>query len=168
MPVCLFTFHSYGTWWPDHPKGYTTKDDGVLPPDGELADRYREEAKFEVVNFDTGMQRVLIAGGYDICSRREWRLHAVGTDGTHAHYLISRPGYFEFLEVRDKLKNLLSLFLGRYTSVSGRQWFAAGGSNQRVKDQAHFDRLVTTYLPDHRGVFWKEGMEVPELGEGIL
>jgi hypothetical protein len=134
----------------------------------ELADRYREEAKFGVVNFDSGMQRVLIAGGHDVCARRNWRLHAVGTDATHAHYLISRSGYFEFVEVRDKLKNLLSLFLGRYTGINGRQWFAAGGSNQRVKDQAHLDRLVTSYLPDHRGVYWEEGMEVPEIREGIL
>ncbi len=68
----------------------------------------------------------------------------------------------------DKLKNLLSLFLGRATDVKERKWFAAGGSNKRVKVREHFDRLVTSYLPDHPGVFWKEGIKLPTIPEGIL
>ena len=114
------------------------------------------------------MQGVLIVGGYDVCARRDWRLHAVGTDPTHAHYLISQEGYFDFVEVRDKLKNLLSLFLGRAAGISGRTWFATGGSNKRVKDRKHFDHLVNIYLPQQRGLFWKEGEPLPEIGDGIL
>jgi hypothetical protein len=123
-----------------------------------MAQRYREHAKFDPVDFDAAMQGVLIAGGYDVCTRRAWRLHAVGTYPTHAHYLISQSGYFDFIDVRDKVKNLLSLFLGRSAGISGRTWFAAGGSNKRVN----------TYLPQQRGLFWKEGEPLPEIVEGIL
>ena len=124
--------------------------------------------KFDPVNFDEGMQKVLIAGGHDVCTRRAWRPHAFGTDPTHAHYLISQRGYFDFLEVRRKLKNILSLFLGRYTGETGRPWFAADGSSKQVKDQDHFDYLVNRYLPDHRGVFWKEGLSLPTIPDNIL
>ena len=168
MAVGLFTFHAYGTWWPDNPRGYTAKDDDVRARDENMAERYREHARFEPVQFDMAEQRVLIAGAHDICMRRGWRLHAVGTDPTHAHYLISQRGYFDFVEVRDRLKNLLSLFFGRSTGTTGRTWFAAGGSNKRVEDRKHFDHLVDTYLPQQRGMFWKEGQKLPEIGEGIL
>jgi len=81
---------------------------------------------------------------------------------------VSHPGYFDFVEARGKMKNLLSLFLGRSTGITGRKWFAEGGSNKRVKDRKHFDHLIETYLPKQRGLFWKEGMELPEIPEGIL
>jgi hypothetical protein len=168
MAVGLFTFHAYGTWWPDNGRGYTKKDGGVLPPDADMADRYRERAVFEVVGFNADMQKVLIVGMHDLCGRRQWRVHAVGSDPTHGHFLVSHPGYFDFVEARDKMKNLLSLFLGRATGATGRQWFAGGGSNKRVKDRKHFDHLVGTYLPKQRGLFWKEGMVLPEIPDGIL
>ena len=50
-----------------------------------MGDVYRGQAKFDPVEFDDGMQHILVAGGLDICVRRNWRLHAVGTDPTHAH-----------------------------------------------------------------------------------
>ena len=168
MAVALFTLHAYGTWWPDHPRGYTHRELGVLPPDADKAEWFRQQAKFESVEFDAGMQRVLIAGAFDVCERRRWKLHAAGTDPTHGHFLISQPGYFDFVEVRDKLKNLLSLFLGRATGVTGRTWFAAGGSTKRVKDRQHFDCLVNKYLADQRGLSWKEGEALPEIADGIL
>jgi hypothetical protein len=168
MAVCLFTFHGYGTWWPDRPRGYTTVEDGVLESDPVMGDVYRAQAKFDPVEFDGGIQRVLVAGGADICGRRNWRLHAVGTDPTHAHYLISRQENFEFTEVRDKLKNVLSLFLGRYTKITNRTWFAHGGSNKQVGDRHHFDHLVNVYLPSQRGFFWKEGQDLPKIPNGIL
>lgn len=168
MAVCLFTFHAYGTWWPDHPRGFTQQENGVLPPDRNMAEQYRANAKFEPVCFEVTLQRVLIVGCHDICIRRNWRLHAVGSDPTHAHYLISQRGYFDFVPVRDKLKNLLSLFLGRATGATGRHWFAGGGSNRRVEDRKHFDHLMETYLPKQRGLFWREGMPLPAIPDGIL
>jgi hypothetical protein len=70
--------------------------------------------------------------------------------------------------VRDKLKNILSLFLGRLAGQQGKRWFVADGSRKRVNDRDHFDYLVQRYLPKHRGVFWKEGEPLPEIPDGIL
>ena len=70
--------------------------------------------------------------------------------------------------VRDKLKNILSLFLGRATGQIGKSWFVKLGSRKHVKDRQHFDYLVTTYLPGQRGLFWKEGDMLPEIPDGIL
>jgi len=83
MAVGLFTFHAYGTWWPDDGRGYTRKGGGVVPRDTDMAERYQERAASDPVEFDEQMQRVLIAGMQDLCTRRSWRLHAVGTDPTH-------------------------------------------------------------------------------------
>ena len=52
----MFTFHGYGTWWPDHPRGYVQKGKGVLPPDPEKGEQYRENAKFDPVRFDRAKQ----------------------------------------------------------------------------------------------------------------
>ena len=75
--------------------------------------RYDERAKGDPVKFDEQIQRVLIHGAIDICNRRKWRLHAVGTEAGHAHYLISWRGYVAWNDVMQKLKNLLSFFLGK-------------------------------------------------------
>ena len=42
----------------------------------------------------------------------------------------------------------------RLRQIERREWFVEGGSRKRVKDRAHFDYLVTTYLPRHRGWKW--------------
>ncbi|HSV13841.1 MAG TPA: hypothetical protein VLI90_06250 [Tepidisphaeraceae bacterium] len=111
---------------------------------------------------------MLICGGYDVCSRRNLRLHAVGTDPTHGHYLVSDKDFLDWELVRDKLKNLLSLFLGRATGNAGRRWFSDGASRKRVETQSHFDHLVNSYLPDQCGIFWKPGVMLPEIPDGIL
>ena len=43
-----------------------------------------------------------------------------------------------------------------------------GASRKRVEDQDHFDRLVNSYLPGQRGLFWKEGLELPTIPDNIL
>jgi hypothetical protein len=62
----------------------------------------------------------------------------------------------------------LSLFLGRAIGQAGRKWFSDGGSRKHIETRDHFDRLVNSYLPDQRGVFWREGMPLPEIPDGIL
>src|SRR5688500_17259657 len=84
-----FTFHAFGTWHADHPRGYTVRDDGYQPPDAEEQRRREEKLTQEVVHFDDAMQKVLVVGTYDICKRRGWRFHGGGNDRTHTHALIS-------------------------------------------------------------------------------
>ena len=36
MPVYLFTFHAYGSWLPDNPRGYVRRKEGIQPQDVPL------------------------------------------------------------------------------------------------------------------------------------
>ena len=66
----MFTYHAYGTWMPDHPRGFTEQGVGYQAPNRELADAYRGAAKFPTVEFDEDTERFLIEIAYDICARR--------------------------------------------------------------------------------------------------
>jgi hypothetical protein len=168
VSVYLITLHAYRSWGPDRPRGYVRDGTGILPADPDKARMYDASAGDEPVEFSVQMQRLLIVGAADVCHRRGWRLHAVGTDPTHGHFLVSQPGFMDWQFVRDKLKNILSLFLGRLIDKRGKRWFVAKGSRKRVADREHFDYLVDEYLPGQRGLFWKEGDPLPEIPDGIL
>jgi len=157
MPVYMFTFHAYGSWMPDHPRGYAQRGAGILPPDSGMADRYRRRMKQPETTFTRARQRILVEGSIDIGERRSWRPHAVGTDRTHVHILMSwtdQKTAWPF--VRDTLKRLLGMMLSQAEDVRGVRWFSRKGSRKRVRDRGHFEYLITSYLPDHPGVFWSE------------
>ena len=54
------------------------------------------------------------------------------------------------------------------TGQKGRRWFVRDGSRTRVENQDHLNYLLTTYLPDQRGLFSCEGMPLPPDRYGIL
>ena len=168
MPVYHFTLHAYRSWRPDHPRGYTKRNEGYQPPDPELAQQYDDLAKFPPVEFDQEIQEILILGAHDICTRRGWRLHGIGTDPEHVHIVLSWKTYTPWRQVMEKLKNLLSLFIARAKSVPGRKWFVVNGSRTRVLDDEHLKYLLNTYLPSHRGLCWREGRQLPEDRHGLF
>ena len=169
MPVHHFTVHAYRSWRPDHPRGYVQRGKGMLPPDEQMAQNYDDRARFPRVWFsDRDIQEILVLGCIDVCRRRGWRLHGVGTDPTHLHWVVSWPGFIPWQDVRQKTKNILSLLLGRLTGLKGRPWFVRDGSRKRVADADHLNYLLDRYLPDHRGVFWREGQPIPEDRFGVL
>ncbi len=168
MPVYHFTLHAYRSWSPNNKHGYTERGKGYQPPNPSRANQYNYNAKQDRVAFDELIQQVLILGAHNICQTRRWRLHAVGSDPSHVHLVVSWTSFIPWKQVQEKLKNVLSLFLGRATQQPGRRWFVVGGSRKRVTDQEHLSYLLNTYLPDHVGVFWREGMELPEDTTGIL
>ena len=168
MAVYHFTLHAFGTWRADHPRGYTIRGKGYQPPDREEQSRRDQNLTQPVISFDEPMQRILIVGTYDICHRRGWRFHGAGNDATHFHALISWKDYVHWQNVRDKLKNLLSLFLGRWTGIENQTWFVEGGSRKRVATRGHYNHLLETYFPDHPGVFWREGLPLPEIPPWVL
>ena len=156
MPVYLFTYHAYRSWMPDHPGGFVQQGRGVQSPSAALANVYRQAATFPPVDFDDELQRLLIDHSIDICRRRRWRLHAVATEPTHLHILVSWTGSRRWQEVRGKLRNLLSLGLTRRFKQKGRPWFSTGASRKQVRTRAHFEHLMNKYLPNHGGARWFE------------
>src|SRR5688572_23059556 len=109
------------------------------------------------------MQKVLVVGTYDICKRRGWRFYGGGNDPTHTHALIGFKEFVDWQDARDALKNILSLFLGRWTGREGVTWFVEGGSRKRVESRKHFNYLLDRYFPDHRGVYWRVGRPLPDI-----
>jgi hypothetical protein len=88
---------------------------------------------------------------------------------THLHAVVSWPDEgLAFTRVRGRIKNLLSLDLSRRAGVTGRPWFADGGSRRRVKDEAHLAYLLDVYLPRHGGVQWFEGRGWGNLPAGVV
>lgn len=165
MPVYHFTIHAYRSWRPDHPRGYTKKGEGYQPPDEEAARKYDDAAKQEAVIFDRALQIEILHVAHDICATERWRLEAAGFDETHTHLVLSWIGFKPWEEIDRQLKNLLSLMLNRRRGITGKRWFVRGRSApRRVWSRAHLEYLLTEYLPDHPGIFWKRGDVLPMLG----
>jgi hypothetical protein len=95
-----------------------------------------------------------------------WKLEAIGFDPEHVHELISWRKFVEWEWVDQRQKNLLALKLNRAHATPGKRWFVhRHGAPRRVENRRYFDHLVQRYIPDHPGLFWKDGMELPSLGE---
>ncbi len=162
MPVYHFTIHAYRSWRPDHPRGYTEYGEGYQPPNEHVAEIYDDNATQEPVEFDDAIQRDLLRLTYEICKDEGWRLEAIAFDPTHEHAVISWCHFIPWEEVDRRLKNLLALKMNRLHDSPGKRWFVRRhGAARRVEKRSHYDHLMNKYLADHRGLFWKRGMELP-------
>lgn len=156
MAVYLFTYHAYRSWMPDKSKGYVRRGEGVLPPDAVMAKRYATAARAAPVTFDIRMRHVIIDAVRQSCEARNWRLHQVCATSTHVHILISWRGFIDWKHTSDTLKRHVGIALSKALGRRG-PWFSRGQSAKRVTDRAHFNHLMRTYLPNHRGAaFWRE------------
>jgi len=161
MPCYLFTLHAYRSWNADHPRGFVREQGKIEPPNAKLARFYDRNAEQPPVTFGPFHQRVMIWITHDASIRRDWRLHAVATESTHIHMLVSWRSDEPWRDVRKRLKVLCSLMLGRKLGQNGRKWFVRKGSRKRVRDRTHFDHLISRYLPKHHGLRWTEGDTPP-------
>lgn len=164
MAVYHFTTHAYRGWDADHERGYTKKGEGYQPPDEDRADWYDANAKQDPVEFDEATQRELLILAHQICEEEGWCLAGAGFERKHMHLAVSWRPYIRWEEVDRRLKNLLALKLNRKHNTLGKRWFSRRhGAPRRVRDQDHLEHLFRSYLPDHRGLFWKRGMPLPNI-----
>jgi len=161
MPVYMFTFNAYGSWMPDHKRGFVKKGEGIQKTNPALAKAYRQAAKHATVLFDEPTQRFLLCLGHEVCGRRRWRVHGIAAEPTHIHFLVSWANGTDWTSVRGKLLNILSTGLSKRSGELGRPWFVDGSSRKRVGDREHFGHLITEYLPAHDGAKWFEGDAPP-------
>lgn len=154
MPCYLFTYHTYGTWYPDRRQGYVRRGQGILPSDPAAAQVYKERAAHDTILLDGIHQQALIARLIDAVSFIDSRLHAVATDSTHIHMLLSWRGNRTWQQNRASLKKSMTLMLKDL--FADRPWFAENASRKRVENREHFDYLMNVYLPNHRGWKWRE------------
>lgn len=152
MPVYLFTYHAYGSWMPDHERGYTPRGDGVRPPNDAMAERYRANQRDPTVVFDEPIQRLLIDETQVAAKFQRLRVHFLATEPTHLHALVSWTDGRPWHTVRAQLRASLTRRMNR--ELRRRTWFGESASRRAVVDQEHFDHLVSSYLPDHGGWKW--------------
>ena len=148
MPVYLFTFHAYRSWMPDRRQGYVVRGEGILPPDKDAADNYRNRAKHDLIEFDDAMGWAVIDETATLCEEEEWTLYETTADKTHVHILVGWRSEAK----RDAVAKRLKQRLGRALSVEKNRpgpWFSRGKGNKRVRNRKHFDYLLTKYLPKH-------------------
>jgi len=154
MPCYLFTYHGYGTWLPDHPQGYVRRKEGVLATDVRMAERYRSNQCEKTAEFDPSIQRTMIDAVVGACLHQGLRGHATATDPSHVHVLVSWHSDRSWQLVRRQLRSSITRKLN--LDIERRSWFSKQPSRKRVKDRSHFEYLLQTYLPRHRGLKWSE------------
>ncbi len=156
MPVYHFTFHAFGTWLPDHGRGYTRRGAQVLPPDPAMAERYRANMSQPPVRFTPDIQGAMIEELHVACEAQGYKLHSVGTDDTHLHLVVAWESQRGWKRVRSGIQSSLTRRLNR--DYGKRAWFVANPSRKRVRDREHLDYLVDRYHPSHRGWKWNRAL----------
>jgi REP element-mobilizing transposase RayT len=152
MPCYLFTFHAKGSWFHDHEWGYVHRTRGSRFPDSEMAANYRRRQRAPTIEFTEPIQRCLIDVAIDAAGHLDVVVHAVATEMSHVHVLVSWRHNRRWNSIRRSLRIALS---GRLNERFGRrEWFVEGSSRKRVADHEHFDHLMFRYLPKHNGVNW--------------
>jgi hypothetical protein len=155
MPCYLFTYHAYGSWMPDRARGCVDRIHGLLPQDKEMGKAYRQAMQDEQATFEEEQQLVVINSLIEGITHIDCDLHAVATDPTHAHALVSwKNPTRTWIQNRTSLKRSITITLQK--ECYRRQWLAGGASRKRVNDRQHFDHLRDIYLPSHRGWKWDE------------
>lgn len=161
MPVFLITLHAYRSWNADNPKGYVRRDgQGIHRRNDAVAIARDAVATQPAAVFERAKHGLILEAAREVATRRGWKLHAAAITPTHIHLLLSWSGYLDADIAAAKFKSIIGITLSKHAGVTGKRWFSRGQSAKRVKDRAHFDYLVTSYLPNHEhqgGAFrrWK-------------
>ena len=155
MPCYLFTYHTYGSWLPDRPQGYVRRGDGILPQDRELSALYRSLMTQGAVTIGEEVQLTVIETLREAAPHVDCRVHAVATDDQHIHLLVSwTDEQRDWKPTRASFKKSVTLKLKSTHDL--KKWFSRDASRNRVNDRTHFEYLVNSYLPKHRGWKWDE------------
>ncbi len=155
MPCYLFTYHGYGTWLPDHQRGYVRRKEGVLRTDAHMADCYRKNLSTEALFFDSGNQRLLIETTRATHPFLNVRFHGIVCEASHMHVLLSWNSAQSSQQISRSIKTRLTRELNQ--KVERRIWLSKGSSRKQVRDRRHFEYLMQFYLPKHGGLKWSEG-----------
>ena len=147
----LLTLHGYGTWMPDHPRGYVKRGAGIQRPQPALAAHQRQTMTADAVFFSEADQRRLIEAVQHAVTFIDVTLFAAGSDATHLHLLLGWRHNRTPKSIRKSLKRGLRKQLGL---AKTSPLFAQGGDCKPVKDGEHHEHLRNHYLRKHPGWYW--------------
>ncbi|WP_146583875.1 hypothetical protein [Posidoniimonas polymericola] len=145
---------------PDREDGYVRRRRGVLPPDLGMADQYRTNASEDAADFYAPEQRTIIEAVLDAAPFIQVEVHSIATEATHFHVLASWRSERDRIGVSNSLRGRVRRELRLH--FSARRWLARDASRRQVKDRQHFEYLVQTYLPRHRGLKWDRKLGIYE------
>ncbi|HEY7120761.1 MAG TPA: transposase [Tepidisphaeraceae bacterium] len=167
MPVYTLTAHAYRSWREDHPRGYVQRGEGLKESNPGLAVWRAGHARNDEARFERDLQEELHRVVVDIAREKEVRLHACATCPTHVHCLISFrspacrcgalmkhcrkgcPARARADDVMVRMKRKMGQALAKLRGTCSRPWFSRGWDCTPVKNEGHFDYLVTEYFPEH-------------------
>ena len=152
MPCYFFTYHAFGSWMPDRRRGYTKRDNTILPPDPEMAERYRENMKGSRVTFTREIQKIIVEEILIAAGFQRFIPRGIGTDETHIHALVAWTDGRTWNQVRNGIRSSITRRLNK--EFGRRKWFVESASRKRVRNRKHYDYLIITYIPDHPGWKW--------------
>jgi len=164
MPVYHVIVHGFFTWNADNPQGYYRRKRGRYAAEEKLALHWTRTARFPAARWHREDQEILLRSVLESAERREWDVYAVATQTTHLHIVVAWQTRHSPQEVQQKLKQIMSLQMGR-TYGYGRRWLARNGQPQRVRNRAHLRRLLYDYLPTQAISFWRK--DIPGLCDGV-
>jgi REP element-mobilizing transposase RayT len=107
-----------------------------------------------MVRFNADHQMVMIPCLLEAVQHIDCRPHFIATDPTHVHILVSWKNDRTWQRNRTSLKKSITLALKE--RFGRRPWLVEGSSRKRVRDEEHFQYLMSDYLPSHRGWKWSE------------
>jgi hypothetical protein len=161
MPAILITVHAYRSWSEDNPRGYVQRGRrGIQPPSRKLATHRAAVATHPPVQFDCEQMVVAIDAAHEVCIALEQSPLAASCTATHLHVLVDAACDPDMLCTR--IKSIAGYKLSQWLGTKGNRWFSRGSDITAVKDAAHLQYLLETYLPRHElregGVFrrWDE------------
>jgi REP element-mobilizing transposase RayT len=92
----LLTFRTFGTWLHGDERGSIARNGKVirtavkLEPNVPLHEAMRAKSKQAAVTFDLEQRKIVTEAINEVCSHREYMLHAVNVRSNHAHAVISK------------------------------------------------------------------------------
>ena len=156
MPLAyLITFTTYGTWLHGDPRGsvdleHNVPDTPYLDPNPRRLTWERGHARRAPLVLDAVARPLVEAAVLDVCSHRDWTLHAVNVRTNHVHVVVSAP-------VRPEgVLHDLKAYATRVLRQPGRiakhltPW-TAGGSTRYLWDRAAVT-AACAYVGDQQGV----------------
>ncbi|MBI1369743.1 MAG: hypothetical protein GC162_13940 [Planctomycetes bacterium] len=117
-----------------------------------MAKAYRAQQREGAVLFEREHQLLIVRIARGADAFIDAIVHAVATEPTHAHVLISWKHDRDWKSMRTSVRSAITRALNE--QFGKRSWFSDSPSRKRVHDIEHFDYLMLEYLPKHSGVQW--------------
>ena len=152
MPCFLFTYHGHATWMPDHGRGYVHRQLGLRPSDPDMADRYRWNQKEPTVEFTPEQLLLLVSIARDSGAHIDATIHAVFTEPTHVHVLVSWSSSRKEKSICACIRTAMSRAMNE--KYGWHEWFSDNPSRRQILDMQHFKYLIREYCEKHLGAKW--------------